>query len=179
MRKNSEEVNGQVRRNMFTLTEGLQRKAIERYADHYRRRVKDVHPAVLGDYSSNVDFYNRDGERQKITTYYEKVRDDQLSQIKLITAIVGAIVCVGGIGLAIYTMSPACLVITATGAALIVYNLISNNMQKKHIQETCLLNINNKNGIMDDLFAEYALYKRELAEYDAYYDRVIDALEQF
>lgn len=179
LRKNSEEVNGQVRRNMFTLTEGLQRKAIERYANHYRRRVKDVHPAVLGDYSSNVDFNNRDGERQKITTYYEKVRDDQLSQIKLITAIVGAIVCVGGIGLAIYTMSPACLVIAATGAALIVYNLISNNMQKKHIQETCLLNINNKNGIMDDLFAEYALYKRELAEYDAYYDRVIDALEQF
>lgn len=178
-RNSDEAVNGQVRKNMFTLTENLQRKAIEQYNEHYRSRKKDVHPAVLGDYSTEIDFNNREGERQKITTYYEAERDSQLSQIKFIVAIVGAIICAAGIGITVYLMTPACLVLSVTGAVLIVYNIISNNMQKKHINETCLLNIKNKNDIMDGLFAEYQVYKQELDEYDAYYDKVIEALDQF
>lgn len=178
-RNSDEAVNGQVRKNMFTLTEKLQRKAIDQYTEHYRSRKKDVHPAVLGDYSTEIDFNNREGERQKITAYYEAERDSQLSQIKYLAAIVGAIICAAGIGITVYLMTPACLILSVVGAVLIVYNIISNNMQKKHINETCLLNIKNKNDIMDGLFAEYQVYKQELDEYDAYYDKVIEALDQF
>lgn len=178
--RNSEEsVNGQVRKNMFTLTENLQRKAVERYTEHYRSRQKDTHPAVLGDYSTEIDFTNREGERQKITSHYEAERDAQLSQIKLIIAIVGAIIGACGIGLAIYMMNPLCLLVSAGGAALVAYNVISNKMQRKHIHETCLLNIKNKNDIVDGLFSEYEVYKRELAEYDSYYEKVLEAFDQF
>ena len=178
--RNSEEsINGQVRKNMFTLTENLQRKAVERYTEHYRSRQKDTHPAVLGDYSTEIDFTNREGERQKITSHYEAERDAQLSQIKLIIAIVGAIIGACGIGLAIYMMNPLCLLVSAGGAALVAYNVISNKMQRKHINETCLLNIKNKNDIIDGLFSEYEVYKRELAEYDSYYEKVLEAFDQF
>lgn len=50
---------------------------------------------------------------------------------------------------------------------------------EKHINETCLLNIKNKNDIIDGLFSEYEVYKRELAEYDSYYEKVLEAFDQF
>lgn len=178
--RNSEDsVNGQVRKNMFTLTENIQKKAVEQYTEHYRRRQKDVHPAVIGDYSTEVDFANREGERQKIITHYEAERDNQLGQIKFIIAIVGAVIAAGGIGLTIYMMNPLCLLISGGGAALVAYNIISNKLQRKHVCETCELNINNKNEVMDSLFSEYEVYKRELAEYDAYYEKVLEAFDQF
>lgn len=178
-RNSEEEVNGQVRKNMFTLTESLQKKAVDQYVENYRKREKDIHPAVLGDYSTEIDFHNREGERQKITAHYEGERDSQLSQIKYILSIIGAAICAGGIGITFYLMTPACLILSAAGAALTVYNIISNNMQKKHINETCLLNINNKNDLMDNLFAEYGIYKQELAEYDSYYEKIAAAFDQF
>lgn len=178
-RKSDAEVNGQVRKNMFTLTEGLQRKGIDQYVQRYRNRVKDTHPAVLGDYSTEIDFNNRSGESQKISHHYEAERDSQLSQIKLIVAIIGAIICAAGVGVTIYMMSPACLIISAAGAAMIAYNIISNNMQRKHIHETCELNIKNKNEMMDILFAEYQIYKNTLSENDSYYDKIIEALDKF
>lgn len=178
--KNSEEeVNGQVRKNMFTLTERLQQKGIEQYVENYRKREKDIHPAVIGDYSTEINFNDKAGETQKITTYYENDRDTKLSQIKYVTSIIGAIVCALGVGVTIYLMNPACLMVVVTGVAMIAYNIISNNMQKKHIHETCQLNIRNKNEIMEVLFAEYDIYKNTLMEYDSYYDKILSALNQF
>ena len=52
-------------------------------------------------------------------------------------------------------------------------------MQRKHIHETCLLNIKNNNDIIDGLFSEYEVYKLELAEYDSYYEKVLEAFDQF
>lgn len=100
-RNSDESVNSQVRKNMYTLTGNLQRKAAEQYAEHYRSRQKDIHPAVLGDYSTEIDFNNREGEGQKITNHYETERDTQLSQIKLTLAIIGAIIGAGGLALTI------------------------------------------------------------------------------
>lgn len=178
-RNSDESVNSQVRKNMYTLTGNLQRKAAEQYAEHYRSRQKDIHPAVLGDYSTEIDFNNREGEGQKITNHYETERDTQLSQIKLTLAIIGAIIGAGGLALTIYLMNPMCLLISAVSAALVVYNIVSNNMQRKHINETCVLNIKNKNDIMDSLFTEYQEYKQLLTEYDGYFDKVLDMIDQF
>lgn len=178
-RNSEEEVNGQVRKNMFTLTEDLQRKGIGQYVENYRKRKKDTHPAALGDYSTEIDFNDRSGETQKITNHYENERDAKLSQIKYLAAIIGAIICAAGIGVTIYFMTPACLMISLAGGVLTVYNIISNNIQKKHIRETCQLNINNKNEMLDVLFDEYEIYKEKFAEYDSYYEKILSALNQF
>lgn len=177
-RAGEEEVNGQVRKNMFTLTAQLQRKAVDQYTEHYRSRIKDVHPAVLGDYSTEVDFRNRSGETQKIASYYEAERESQLSQIKYILSIVGAVLGVVGIA-GIFYLGLASLILTGVGVIMAVYNVVSNNMQKKHIIETCELNIRNKNSLMDQLFEEYASYQKLYAEYDAYNSRIIETLDQF
>ena len=171
------EVNGQVRKNMFTLTLALQNKAIEQYIENYRSRVKHKHAAVLGDYTTEVDFDNRTGESQKIKQYYEAERDNQMSQINNKLAIIGAIVAVLGVAGAIF-LNPATLVASAVGVAMVVYNIISNKNNKKHIIETCALNVRSKNELMDQLFAEYEKLKAQYAEYDAYADRIWEEMNQ-
>jgi hypothetical protein len=177
--QSDEEVNGQVRKNMFTLTENLHKKGVDQYVENYRNRVKDTHPAILGDYSTEVDFNNRAAETKKITSHYEEERNVQLSQIKYIMSIIGAVILAAGIGVTIYFMTPAYLVLSAAGALVIVYNIVSNRMQKKHIEETCQMNIHSKNEMMDALFAEYEIYKKTFEEYDGYYDRIVSALGEF
>ena len=176
--RTKDEVSSQVRKNMFILTLNLQRKAVDQYTEHYRRRQQDVHPAVLGDYSTQVDFSNRENERARITAWYEKERDQKLSKINYMLAIIGGVLCAAGIGLAIYSAAPSLLAFSGIGAVMILINIISNNMQRKYLQETCLLNIKNKNETMDELFREYGEYIRQLAEYDAYYDQILQALDQ-
>ena len=178
-RNAEDEVNGQVRKNMFTLTETLQRKGIMQYVQNYRDRVKDIHPGVLGDYSTHINFNNRLEESQKIETYYENERDIKLGQIKYVAAIIGAVICALGVGVSIYFQDMTCLYAVLVGAVIIVYNIVSNNMQKKHIQETCQLNIKSKNEMMDVLFLEYEIYKQALSENDSYYDKILTALDQF
>jgi hypothetical protein len=176
--RTKDEVSSQVRKNMFILTLSLQRKAVDQYTEHYRRRQQDVHPAVLGDYSTQVDFSNRENERARITAWYEKERDQKLSKINYMLAIIGGVLCAAGIGLAIYSAAPSLLAFSGIGAVMILINIISNNMQRKYLQETCLLNIKNKNETMDELFREYGEYIRQLAEYDAYYDQILQALDR-
>ncbi len=176
--RGKEEINGQVRKNMFTLTVSLQEKAAARYAEHYRSRVKDVHPVVLGDYSTEADFRNRDGEARKISAHYEEERDRQLGQIKYVLSVIGAVLAAAGVA-GIFYLGLLSLAATAVGAGLAVYNIVSNSRQKKHIMETCELNIRNKNELMDQLFGEYRAYQRIFAEYDAYYDRIKEAFTHF
>lgn len=176
--RGKEEINGQVRKNMFTLTVDLQEKAAARYVEHYRSRVRDVHPVALGDYSTEADFQNRDGEGRKISAHYEEERDRQLGQIKYMLSVIGALLAAAGAAGVFYLGLPS-LAAAAVGAALAVCNIVSNSRQKKHIMETCELNIRNKNELMDQLFGEYRAYKRIYAEYDAYYDRIIEAFSRF
>ncbi|MBQ8559440.1 MAG: DUF308 domain-containing protein [Tyzzerella sp.] len=173
-----DEVNGQARKNMFTLTLSLQTKAIEQYIEHYRKRVKSKHPAVIGDYNTEVNFHDRAEESNKIQTYYESERETQLSQIKYTVSIVGAILAVAGI-VGIFFMGVGSIVLSVIGVIMVVYNVLSNNKQKKHIMETCLLNIKNKNELMDQLFSEYETMKKQYEEYDSYAERIEEVMNQF
>lgn len=178
-RKDTEEdVNEQVRKNMFTLTLALQKKAVEQYIEHYRNRVKNRHSIVLGDYATEADFNNKTGEAQKIEAYYETEKANQLSQIKYKLSIIGAVVAVLGIA-GIFYLGFSSLVISVVGIALVLYNIISNSKSKKHIIETCALNIKNKIQLMDQLFEEYEQLKAQYVEYDSYTERIWEELDKF
>lgn len=172
------EVNGQARKNMFALTLELQRKALEQYIEHYRSRVKSKHQATLGeDYSTEIDFNNRAGESAKISKYYEDKRDAELAEVKNTTAIVGGVLAAVGIA-GIFVIGAGTLVLTAAGAVLIGYNFLSNNKKKKHIQESCVLNIKRQNNLMDQIFDEYGLLKKQYEEYDSYVERIWEEVDK-
>lgn len=177
-RNSQEGVNDQIRLNMFTLTAWLQKRAVDQYTTHYRERVTAVHPANLGDYQTKVDFTNRSEETRKITEHYEAERDAALGQIKYIPAIIGAILAVAGIAGGI-AVQPAFLILAGAGALLAAFNVFSNSRQKKHLAETCEMNIRSRNELMDQLFEEFETWRRQFAEYDAYYDKIRQELDRY
>lgn len=172
-----EEINGQIRKNMFVLTGSMQKEAVEQYIDHYRSRVKDVHPITLGDYSTTANFGDVTGEKKKIADHYEAEKTNQLAQIKYMIAIIGAIVTTGGLA-GIYWLGPMSLIFSAVGAIMVIYNVISNNLQKKHIIETCELNIKSKSELLVQLFEEYRTLMQVYAEFDTYASQIETALSQ-
>ena len=173
-----ERVNSQIRLNMFNLTGWLQKKAVTQYTEHYRRRVKSVHPASLGDYSTNVDFNNRGEEERKIKTYYEAERDQALSRISIVPAIVGAVIALLGAAGALYLHNYYLFGASVIGVLIIAVTLFQNSRQRKHLVETCILNIKNKNEQMDQLFSEFHSWCGQFAEYDAWSDRVFKELDR-
>lgn len=173
-----EEVNGQVRKNMFILTAAMQKEAVDQYTEHYRSRVKNVHPVVLGDYSTDVNFEDSSREKQKIVEHYEEERAKELSQIKYMTSIIGGVLGVAGI-VSIFFIGMVGTVISGVGVAMVLYNILSNNRQKKHIFETCELNIRNKSELLEQLLEEYRNLAQIYTEYDAYTAQIGNALGQF
>ena len=173
-----EEVNGQIRKNMFILTAAMQKEAVDQYTEHYRSRVKNVHPVVLGDYSTDVNFEDSSREKQKIVEHYEEERAKELSQIKYMTSIIGGVLGVVGI-VSIFFIGMVGALISGVGVAMVLYNILSNNRQKKHIFETCELNIRNKSELLEQLLEEYRNLMQIYTEYDAYTAQIGNALGQF
>ncbi|MDO4623169.1 MAG: hypothetical protein Q4B22_09470 [Eubacteriales bacterium] len=171
-------VNPQVRKNLFTLTLDLQTDAVHQYADSYRRRLTHRHPAVMGEYSTEIDFCNRAGEGAKIQEYYEIQRQEQLKQIKNTTAVVGAVLAVLGVA-GIFLLGPLTLIISGIGGGCIALNFLSNSRQKKQIDETCAMNIRGKEEQMTQLFREYEQMMRIYEYHDAYLARIDDELRRF
>ena len=69
--------------------------------------------------------------------------------------------------------------LVVSGVVMIVYNVLSNNRQKKHIFATCELNIRNKSELLEQLFEEYRNLMQIYAEYDSYTSQIGNALNQF
>ena len=174
----SEDITAQTRKNMFSLTGGLQEKAAEQYIQDYRSRVRHVHPVTIGEYKTDMDFKDTEGEKRKITKYFEQIKESQLSEINNIKAIIGAVITASGIAAGIF-LSHACLILAGIGVLLLIYNFASNKMTRQHINDTCELNIRNKTELMEKLFDEYGQLSEIYREYDSYADKIIDALQPY
>lgn len=172
-------VNSQIRLNMFSLTGWLQKKAVRQYTEHYRSRVKTVHPVSLGDYSASVDFNDRNDEERKIKAFYENQRDQALSRISIVPAIVGAVIAGLGIAGALYLQNYSIAGLGVIGIVIIAVTLFQNSRQRKHLEETCGLNIKNRNEQMDQLFSEFRSWQEQFAEYDAWSSRIAEELDRY
>lgn len=173
------EVNGQVRKNMFVLTGALQKKAVEKYADDYRRMEVHQHPVTLGEYYTTADFRNQSAEHGKIESFYQAQKEERLAAIKSWPAYVAFAAAALAAGGALYLGVMMLFAGTAIGAAVGAYLLISGAKQKKQIEKDCQLGINGKTELMDRLFAEYEKMRQIYGEYDAYQERISEELEKF
>jgi hypothetical protein len=58
------------------------------------------------------------------------------------------------------------------GAAYGLFTMLSNNSQKKQLEQKCAESIKSASDTMQKLFIEFKQYQKELDEYDAYYERI-------
>lgn len=169
--REAQDVNGQIRLNMFTLTKALQEQAIDAHVEDYRGRCKVTHNVTIGEYSTEVNFKREDEEYSKVTSYFTGKRDEAIAAIKNWKAFigfgVGAAAAVGAF-FAGYWLFAVALIGVGYGAGV----LISNKSQIKHLEQKCSESIKSTSDILQQLFSEFSKYQAELDEYDSYYERI-------
>lgn len=171
-----EDVNGQSRLNMFTLTKDLQTEAVEQRTDAYRAIDRESAQVQINDYATDLNFRNEQGEKQKAENFYRQKRDETLAGIKNWPAFVGFGVAAAAL-VACFFVSYGLLVVTAIGAGYGLVKLLSNKSGRKQAEETYQQNCRLIDQILTQLYQEHDAYEAEFASYDAYVDEIARELE--
>lgn len=169
--KDSQDVNGQIKLSMFSLTKMLQEKAVASHTESYRAAKKANYQITVGEYSTIVNFKREDEEYQKVNSLYEQKKDEAVSQIKDWTAYigfgVGAAAAIGSFFVGFWL-----LIVTLGGLGYGIYTILTHKSQKKQLEQTCAENIKAVSDILQKLFEEFKQYQKELDEYDSYYEKI-------
>ncbi len=169
--RDSQDVNGQIRLNMFALTKALQEQAVDEHVEDYRSRRKVNYWVTIGEYSTEVNFKREDEEYSKVSSYFTGMRDQAIASIKNWKAFIGFGVGVATAACAFfveYWLFAVALIGMGYGAGV----LISNKSQIKQLEQKCAESIKATNDTLQKLFVEFSKYQTELDEYDSYYERI-------
>jgi len=161
-----ENVNGQMRLNMFTLIKDFQEKASQKYFENYRAMYKKVLPIEIGEYSADVDFSELSRELDNINKFYEDKTRKELAQINNIPAYIGF-----GAGaasfIAAFSSSPALLGVSVICIAGGLLYILGNNSKKKNIVLGNKEKQRSSQETLQKLFAEYGKCEECYHELDA------------
>lgn len=169
--RDSQDVNGQIRLNMFALTKALQEQAVDEHVEDYRSRRKANYWVTIGEYSTEVNFKREDEEYSKVSSYFTGMRDQAIASIKNWKAFIGFGVGVAAAACAFfveYWLFAVALIGMGYGAGV----LISKKSQIKQLEQKCAESIKATNDTLQKLFVEFSKYQTELDEYDSYYERI-------
>jgi len=175
--RDNNDVNGQMRLNMFTLTKDLQEKAINAYTEDYRSRKMTTMPITINDYSTSADFSQENNEARKIETHYKNIKNKALSAIKDWPAYIGfgvaALALVGGFILGYWLFA-----LTAIGVGIGAFMLLGNKTKRGQLELACADSIRAATDALRQLFLEFKQYQTRFNEYDAYHERIVNELNK-
>ncbi len=169
----NDDVNGQMRLNMFTLVKTLQEKAANLYFTKYRSMYKDIRPVQILDYSTDMNFTQEAVENNKVESFYQEQQSAELATVKNISAYVAfgvAIAC----GVASPFLSWFLLVGTAIGTIGGVGVLVANNFKRKNIVLRIQKQKSNVLEILHRMFVEYGQFRDIYRERDAISERILE-----
>lgn len=171
-----EDVNGQSRMNMLTLTMDYQRDAVEKRVKAYRA-VDRRHSAVeIGAYSATMDFENEQAEKTKADAFFAQLRDEQLASIKDTGAYIGfGVAAVSAVAALMW--AGGLFAVTGCAACYGIFALMSNKSKRQQAELDYNSNCRVTGQIISDLCKEYQAYEKEFASFDAYADLILQELE--
>lgn len=169
----NDDVNGQMRLNMFTLVKTLQEKAANLYFMKYRSMYKDIRPVQILDYSTDMNFTQEVAENNKVESFYQEQQSAELATVKNLGAYVALGVAVA-CGVASPFLSWFFLVGTAIGAIGGVGVLVANNFKRKNILLRIQKQKSNVLEILHKMFVEYGQFKDIYRERDAISERILE-----
>lgn len=169
----NEDINGQMRLNMFTLVKTLQEKAAQAYFANYRAMYREVHPVQILDYATDVDFAQEAGEISKVEGFYQQQQAQELAQVKNILAFVAF-----GLGIACGVAAPFLHLLLfaglGIGAAVGIGVLISNRFKRRNIVLRIQKQKENVLEILRRLFADFEKMRQIYKEYDGISARILE-----
>lgn len=169
----NEDINGQMRFNMFTLIKTLQEKAADSYFAKYRAMFKNVYPIHILDYSAKIDFTNQSSEESKVEKYYDTCQNEELAKVKNLSAYISFGVG-AACGVAAFFIHFLLLAGFGIGVAIGIGIIVSNQFKRKNIvlkiqkQKQNILNILHKlfdeNDKIRELYKEFDAVSVKIAE---------------
>lgn len=162
----NEDINGQMRLNMFTLVKTLQDKGTTAYFDNYRSLYSSNQIIEVLDYSATIDFNSKDKEIENAEHFYKAKEDDELATVKNTTAYIAFAVAVA-CGVGAFFTSFFLFAGTAIGALVGIGTMVSNRFKKKNISLKINAQSENVKEIMCKMYNEFAKMRELYKEYDA------------
>lgn len=172
----TQDVNGQIRMSVFTLTKDLQEKAVEAHTEEYRSRRKVNYQVNIDEYSTVVNFKREDEEQEKSIRSIMKKRHSRFDNKNWPAYIgfgVGAAAIAGSFFVGFWL-----LILAFAGVGYGAFTLLTNKSKRKQIEMSCDESKKATSAAMRQLFAEFKQYQKELDEYDAYHDRILDEIHK-
>lgn len=167
----NDDVNGQMRLNMFSLVKTLQEKAANKYFDQYRSMYKDIHPVQILDYSSDISFQQEAAENNKVETFYQEMQKNEMASVKDVGAYVAFGIAVAS-GIASPFINLMLLIGTAVAGVVGAGILISNRFKRKNIILRVQKQKSNVLEILHKMFVEYESFKSLYKERDEISERI-------
>ena len=175
--RDTQDINGQIRLSMFTLTKSLHEWAVHAHVNDYRVRRRNNYQVEIGEYSAKVDFSKQNAQSDKITSHFTAKRDEAIAAIKKWPAYagfgVGILSLIAMFFFGTYMLLPALL-----GAGAGIFTLFINRSRAKYYEQECSEKIKSTNDVLQGLFLEFQQYQAELDEYDAYYELIKKELDK-
>lgn len=171
----NDDINGQMRLNMFTLVETLQEKAATKYFEQYRSMYKDIHSVQILDYSSDVNFQQETSENSKIESYYQELQQNEMASVKDIGAYIAFAVAAAS-GIASPFVNLLLLIGTTVAGVAGAGILISNKFKRKNIIFRVQKQKSNVLETLHKMFVEYESMKSLYKERDEISERIMNEL---
>ena len=166
-----EDVNGQSRLNMFTLTKDLQQEAIDQRTEEYRSVDRRHSQVDIQGYTTNMDLADPQKEKSKAESYYAGIRDNALAVIKNWPAFVGFGLA-AALVVACFFVGEGLLVLAGGAAIFGLVKLLVNKSARKQAELTYQENCRLSGRAIDSLCEEFKRYEEEFASYDAYVEEI-------
>lgn len=171
----NEDINGQMRLNMFTLLKRLEEKAADSYFQMYRNMYRDVHPVQILDYASEADFSNESGEIQKAESFYEEQQRQEMDAVKNTSAYIAF--GVGALcGAAAFFTDLLLLTGLGIGVCVGAGLLAANSFKKKNIALRIQKSKTDVTDILHKLFGEYGDMTKLYRELDGVSEKIVGEL---
>ncbi len=171
-----EEVNPQMRTNMFMIMKNLEQNGYQLYRSIYLAHVKSIFHIKVNDYESDANLANPSSEYSKVRGFYSSILSQKLAGIKDTMAYVFFVLAAAAIVGGVFLMSAMALF--AIGAAVLVIagvaKLVGNRTERANLTKQCENNIESVSNIIQKMAGEYAKAMNLFGTYDAVSEEILD-----
>lgn len=170
-----QDVNAQMRKNMFVILKNYEKKGYESYLNNYRSRTNSRFNLSIQDYSTEADLRDYQTETKKIDDHYSTWLRNELAKVKDIASYV-----MFGCGVAAFIGSFFIKQIALGAGVMVLLGLIGgilmivNSSTRKRLTNTANRNSANAKEILRQIVNEYAAAIMKTKEFDDIGESILD-----
>lgn len=170
-----EDVNAQMRRNMFVILKDYEKRGYISYLNNYRSRTNSRFALTINDYSTDANLMDFQSESRKIDSHYSAWLSNELSKVKDIASYimfgVGVAAMVGSIFIKLIALGIGVMVLLGLIGGI---KMLVNSSTRKRLTNTANRNSANAKEILRQIFTEYANSLNGIKEYDNISESILD-----